>query len=144
MSLFWLWSSSNNIYKIMKVPWTILERLSNWKTWNSTIRNDAFFSYKHRSCYRQWLPKILGEHHATGYPQGKCGHKRILELLAAKLDLLPFIKGERIGSIHFQTDKKTALSYLVKTGGTGSSTLVRISKENWGISMIKGITITAE
>lgn len=86
------------------------------------------------------LPKILGEHHATRCPQGECGHKRILELLAAKLDLLPFIKGERIGSIHFQTDNEKALSYLVKMEATGCSTLVRMSKENWGISMFKDIS----
>lgn len=105
---------------------------------------NAFFCHKHRSCYRQWLPKILGEHHATRCPQGECGHKRILELLAAKLDLLPFIKGERIGSIHFQTDNEKALSYLVKMEATGCSTLVRMSKENWGISMFKDITVTVE
>ena len=104
---------------------------------------NAFFSHEHRSCYRQWLPKILGEHHATEYPQGKCGHKRILELLAAKLALLPFINGESIGSIHFQTDKK-ALSCLVKMEATGCSTLVRMSKENWDISMFKDITVTVE
>ena len=40
----------------------------------------------------------------------------MLELLAIKLALFSFTKGERVKAIRFQIDNKAALSYLLKMG----------------------------
>ena len=71
-------------------------------------------------------------------------HINILELLAVKLALLTFIKTNNIKSIHFQIDNKTAISYLLKMGGTKSQSMIKISKEIWDILFKKNITISAE
>lgn len=63
-------------------------------------------------------------------------HINALELLAVKLALLAVTNKEKIKSVHFQIDNKTALSYLLKIGGT---------EKTFGVFFIfKGITITTE
>ena len=47
-------------------------------------------------------------------------------------------------TIRIKMDNITALSYLVKMGGTRNQLLVQISKEIWEYLLDKGITITAE
>lgn len=106
---------------------------------------DAFFKCKGRSCYKEMFHKLVGEHHAKKYPLGGCGqeeqkfHINALELLAVTLVLLTFTKGVTIKSIHFQINNKTALPYLLKIEGIGSSVLVRTNKEIWSILMSKCI-----
>ena len=92
------------------------------------------------------LHKLVGEHHAKGYPQGGVWtkeeqkfHINALEHLAVTLVLLTFTKGVTIKSIHFQINNKTALPYLLKIEGIGSSVLVRTNKEIWSILMSKCI-----
>ena len=53
----------------------------------------------------------------------------VLELLAIKLALFSFTKGKRVKATHFQIDNKTALSYLLKMGGTKSEHITKLSKE---------------
>ena len=56
-------------------------------------------------------------------------HINALEHLAVTLVLLTFTKGVTIKSIHFQINNKTALPYLLKIEGIGSSVLVRTNKD---------------
>ena len=49
-----------------------------------------------------------------------------------------------MSAIHIQVDKMTALSYLLKMGGTKNPELIQISKEIWKFLLGQGITITAE
>ena len=56
---------------------------------------------------------------------------------------LSFYKREN-NAIHMQTDNTTALSYLLKMGGTTDKTLVDLSKDIWKYLILKQITITAE
>ena len=60
-------------------------------------------------------------------------HINILELIAVKNAILAFTKEKAINAIHIQTDNATALSYLLKMGGTTDKTLVDISKDIWNI-----------
>ena len=72
-------------------------------------------------------------------------HINILELKAANFAILTFTQNKsHLNSIHIQMDNMTALSYLVKMGGTNNQELVRISKQIWNYLISKGITLTAE
>ena len=56
----------------------------------------------------------------------------VLELLAIKLVLLSFTKGEKVKSIHFQINNKAALSYLLKMGEvTKNEHMIKLRKEIW-------------
>ena len=72
-------------------------------------------------------------------------HINILELKAAKLAILTFIRMHpEVKSIHLQTDDIVGLSYIVKMGGTHNKVLSDISKEIWDFLLLKEITITIE
>ena len=71
-------------------------------------------------------------------------HINILELLVVKNAILAFTKEKTINAIHIQTDNTTALSYLLKMGGTTDKELVDLSKDIWKYLILKQITITAE
>ena len=71
-------------------------------------------------------------------------HINILELIAVKLALLTFINQVRGKNLHLQVDNMTALSYILKQGGTGNVVLLETAKEIWKIILEQGITITAE
>ena len=66
------------------------------------------------------------------------------ELLAAELAILTFTKERKPRSIHLRIDNTTALSYLVKMGGTKCPDLSRIAKRIWAYLLQWGITLTAE
>ena len=51
-------------------------------------------------------------------------------------------RADRVNSLPDRQQDSTVLS--AENGETGSSVLIRISKENWNISMSKGITITTK
>ena len=61
-----------------------------------------------------------------------------------KLAILTFIKGKSVTAIHLQIDNMTALSYLVKMGGTRSPELLQVAKEIWDYLLANGIAVTAE
>ena len=65
------------------------------------------------------------------------------ELLAIRFSILTFAKMWKILAIHIQVDNLTALSYLLKMGGTKNPNLMQqISKEIWEFLLGQGITIT--
>ena len=71
-------------------------------------------------------------------------HINLLELKAVHLALLTFSKAQNLKSVHIQMDNMTALSYLVKMGGTHSRELTSLAKEIWDFLLSEQITITAE
>jgi len=59
-------------------------------------------------------------------------HINILELKAAKFAILTYTQNKSyLNSIHIQMDNMTALSYLVKMGGTNHQELVKLSQQIW-------------
>ena len=56
-------------------------------------------------------------------------HINQLEHLAIKFTILTFAKMWKMSAIHIQVDNMTALSYLLKLGGTKNPELMQISKE---------------
>ena len=71
-------------------------------------------------------------------------HINQLELLAIKFAILTFAKMWKMSAIHIQVDNMTALSYLLKMGGTKNPELMQISKDIWEFLLGQEITITAE
>ena len=61
--------------------------------------------------------------------QERAKHINILELIAVKLAILTFTKGKSATAIHLRIDNMTALSHLVKMGGTRSPELLQVAKE---------------
>ena len=61
-----------------------------------------------------------------------------------KLAILTFTKGKSVTAIHLQIDNMTALSYLVKMGGTRSPELLQVAKEIWDYLLANGMAVTAE
>ena len=76
--------------------------------------------------------------------QERTKHFNILELIAVKLAILTITKGKSVTAIHLQIDNMTALSYLVKMGGTRSPELLQVAKEIWDYLLANGIAVTAE
>ena len=75
---------------------------------------------------------------------GRTKHINILELIAVKLAILTFTIGKSVTVIHLQIDNMTALSYLVKMGGTLSPELLQVAKEIWDYLLANGKAVTAE
>lgn len=71
-------------------------------------------------------------------------HINHLLMLAIKLAILTFSKMLKLPSFHIQVDNKTALSYLMKLGGTTSLLLTLLSKEIWTFLLQDKIMINAE
>ena len=71
-------------------------------------------------------------------------HINLLELKAVHHALLTFSKIRDMSAVHLQMDNMTALSYLVRMGGTHSKELTSIAKEIWDFLLKKQIKITAE
>ena len=71
-------------------------------------------------------------------------HINVLELIAVKLAILTFTRRKSITPIYLQIDNITALSYLVKLGGTRSQQLLQASKKIWDYLLANQIAVTAE
>ena len=72
-------------------------------------------------------------------------HVNVLELKAVKLAVMSFTLKERnVISVHIRMGNMTALSYLMKIGGTKNQELTVISKEIWQYLLKQKITITAK
>ena len=71
-------------------------------------------------------------------------HVNTLDLLAVNNAILDFTKEKTINAIHIQTNSITALSYLLRMGGTTDMTLVDLSRDIWKYLVLKQITITAK
>ena len=61
-----------------------------------------------------------------------------------KRAILTFTKDKSVTAIHLQIDNMTALSYLVKMGGSLSPELLQVAKEIWDYLLANGIAVTAE
>ena len=64
-------------------------------------------------------------------------HINILELIAVKNAISAFTEEKTIDAIHIKTGNTTALSYLLKMGGTTDKTLVDLSKDIWKYLILK-------
>ena len=71
-------------------------------------------------------------------------HINVQELLAAELAIRTFTRNHIPRSIHMMIDNTTALSYLIKMGGTKNIHMVEITKRIWEFLLQHRITITAE
>ena len=71
-------------------------------------------------------------------------HINQLQLLVINFSILNFAKMWKISAIHIQVDNMTALSYLLKMGGTRYPELMQISKKIWEFLLGQGVAITAE
>ena len=82
----------------------------------------------------------------TAQERDKFGNNiNMLELMAVELAIKTFWRMHQTAkNIHLMIDNKTALSYLVKMGGTKSVQLVEKTKQIWDFLLEKGIMITAE
>ena len=69
----------------------------------------------------------------------------MLELMAADLAIRTFVtQHPRAKNIHLMIDNKTALSYLLKMGGTTSIPLMEKTKSIWEFLVSRGLNLTAE
>ena len=68
----------------------------------------------------------------------------LLELKAINLALLTFHKMLSLKAAHFQVGNTTALSYLMKMGGTGSREMTALAKRIWESALFQKTIITAE
>ena len=66
------------------------------------------------------------------------------ELIAAELAIKTFTKERKPASIHMKIDNTSALSYIVKMGGTKSWDMLVVAKRIWDYLLRHQITITAE
>lgn len=67
------------------------------------------------------------------------------EMIAADLAVRTFLKMfPKTRSVLLKVDNMTALSYIVKMGGTVNSNLIQGAKSLWSFLISKGITLTAE
>ena len=72
-------------------------------------------------------------------------HINQLEMIAADLAIRTYTKLFPLAKqIHLKIDNKTALSYIVKMGGTKNRELILRSKSLWEYLLSNGITLTAE
>ena len=70
-------------------------------------------------------------------------HINVLELKAVELALKTLLRHRSVKSVHMRIDNTTALSYLVKKGGTKSPAMNRIAKMIWLFLMRKGVELSA-
>ena len=71
-------------------------------------------------------------------------HINELELIAVELALKSFLRDRNSIHVHMRIDNVSALTYLVKMGGTRSDTLTVIAKRIWGFLHERCISLTAE
>ena len=71
-------------------------------------------------------------------------HINVLELIAAELGLKTFTKGMFGISVHLKMDNTTALSNVVKMGGTKNLDMIHISKRLWTYLLDNKIELTVE
>ena len=74
----------------------------------------------------------------------KCVKSNKTAIKAIKLTLLTFVKIFQMDKAHFQIDNMTALSYLVKMGGTRNREMETLAKEIWDFAQSRKLTITGE
>ena len=115
------------------------------KQWKITKANGAIFSDTNRS-FKIRLASLLQQDVNWGKWSEKEEnlHINFLELIAAKFAIPTFTKEQSNIAIHLQIDNKTALSYVLKMGGTHNRELLHISKSIWSYLLSKQIAMSAE
>ena len=68
----------------------------------------------------------------------------VQELIAAELAIKRFTRHHKPSSIHIRIDNTTALSYIIKMGGTKNALMLGIAKRIWHYLILHKIMITAE
>ncbi|CAB3993566.1 reverse transcriptase [Paramuricea clavata] len=71
-------------------------------------------------------------------------HINALELKAAFCAVRAFIAKKTQLHVHLRMDNKTAITYILKMGGTRSPILLRIAQELWDYALQNQISLTAE
>lgn len=114
-------------------------RTVQWESNNTTCRQSLYSD----RCIQAALESIL---RTRGVWSKEEQGLRIscIELLAIKYALLSFHKQIESQSYYSQVDNMTALSYLMKMGGTTSLTMIKISKNIWNFLIKEKTMITAE
>ena len=108
------------------------------KQWKITKANGTIFSDTSRS-FKIRLGSLLQQ----GVNLGKWSEKEenlhinVLKLIAGKFVIPTFTKEQSNIAIHLQIDNKTALSYLLKKGGTHNKELLHISESIWSYLLSK-------
>ena len=115
------------------------------KQWKITKANGAIFSDTNRS-FKIRLASLLQQDVNWGKWSEKEEnlHINFLELIAAKFAIPTFTKEQSNIAIHLQIDNKTALSYLLKMGGTHTTEPLNVSKSIWSYLLSKQIAMSAE
>ena len=86
----------------------------------------------------------LGATGGTWSMEEKQLHINVQELMAAELAIRTFTRDRTTRSIHMKIDNTTALSYLIKMGGTKNVQMIEITKRIWEFLLPRKITLTAE
>ena len=86
----------------------------------------------------------LGATGGTWSMEEKQLHINVQELIAAEFAIRTFTRNRIPRAIHMKIDNTTALSYLVKMGGTKNLQMIEITKRIWKFLLQHKITLTAE
>ena len=138
-------SGRDSIKQFVKTGTSLVGGKFKIKQWKITKAKGTKFSDTNR-CIKIRLGSLL----QRGVNWGKWSekeenlHTNVLELIAAKFVILTFTKGQSNIAIHLQIDNKTALSYLLKMGGTHNTELLNVSKSIWSYLLSKQIAMSAE
>ena len=122
-------SVSNNIIYQVKNRINLVDRKLEVLQWPNFFSIEPTNNYSNR-CFPDRVGSSLqrGSNIRQWSEEKRTLHINVLELLAIKLAPFSFTKGKRVKTIHFQINKKAALSYLFKVGGTKNDHMIKLSK----------------
>ena len=117
---------SNNIKHQVKNRVNLVHRDLEILQWPNFFSIEPTSNYSNR-CFPslQW-----GSSFRAVAKEERTLHINVLELLAIRLALFSFIKGEKVKAMHFQIDNKASLSYLLKMRGTKKRTYDQIEQRH--------------
>ena len=108
-----------------------------WKDLNSTPSSSSFTD----SCFVHRLGAVWQGMKTGGtWTQERRMHINEPKLLALKLALETFLKGQEITSLHIKMEYIVALTYFLKMGGTKNLQMVCLSKQIWKLLLSKKVT----
>ena len=109
-----------------------------WKDLNSTSSSSSFTD----SCFAHRLGAVWQgmKTGGTWTQEERRMHINEPELLALKLALETFLKGQEITSLHIKMEYIVALTYFLKMGGTKNLQMVCLSKQIWKLLLSKKLT----
>ena len=109
-----------------------------WKDLNSTSSSSSFTD----SCFAHRLGAVWQgmKTGGTWTQEERRMHINEPELLALKLALETFLKGQEITSLHIKMEYIVALTYFLKMGDTKNLQMVCLSKQIWKLLLSKKVT----